>query len=86
MSGTNVEDFDHSSYAMLQYYKAYESDLFENVTLDKMCTFINTVKYIMWDEATRTVSDHVNGQETELSKRKDTCSVPVILFFLLSLI
>ena len=71
MSGTNVEDFDHSSYAMLQYYKAYESDLFENVTLDKMHTFINTVKYIMWDEATRTVSDHVHGQETELKDRRD---------------
>ena len=69
--GTKVEDFDHSSYAMLQYYKAYESDLFENVTLDKMHTFINTVKYIMWDEATRTVSDHVNGQETELKDRRD---------------
>ena len=71
MSGTNVEDFDHSSYAMLQYYKAYESDLFENVTLDKMQTFINTVKYIMWDETTRTVSDHVHGQETDLKDRRD---------------
>lgn len=69
--GTKVEDFDHSSYAMLQYYKAYESDLFENVTLDKMHTFINTVKYIMWDEATRTVSDHVNGAEKELKDRRD---------------
>lgn len=69
--GTKVEDFDHSSYAMLQYYKAYESDLFENVTLDKMQTFINTVKYIMWDETTRTVSDHVNGQETALKDRRD---------------
>lgn len=69
--GSKTEDFDHSSYAMLQYYKAYESDLFENVTLDKMRTFINTVKYIMWDEVTRTVSDHVNGQETELKDRKD---------------
>ena len=71
MSGTNVEDFDHSSYTMLQYYKAYESDLFENVTLDKMQTFINTVKYIMWDEETRTVSDHVHGQETALKDRRD---------------
>lgn len=71
MSGTNVEDFDHASYAMLQYYKAYESNLFENVTLDKMHRFINTVKYIMWDEESRTVSDHVDGRETDLSKRRN---------------
>ncbi|WP_221659185.1 discoidin domain-containing protein [Bacteroides salyersiae] len=69
--GSKVEDFDHSSYGMLQYYKAYESDLFENVTLEKMHTFINTVKYIMWDETTRTVSDHVNGAEKELKDRRD---------------
>lgn len=71
MAGTNIEDFDHSSYTMLQYYKAYESDLFQHVTLDKMHRFINTVKYIMWDEETRTVSDHVNGAETDLSKRRN---------------
>lgn len=70
MGKSKVEDFDHSSYAMLEYYKAYESDLFERVTLDKMHTFINTVKYVMWDEATRTVSDHVDGKETNVADRK----------------
>lgn len=70
MGKNKPEDFDHSSYTMLEYYKAYESDLFERVTLDKMHTFINTVKYIMWDEATRTVSDHVDGSETNVADRK----------------
>ncbi len=69
-SSTQPEDYGHAAFTMQEFYKLYESRLFPQVTPAFLQRFMNTLKYIMFDPATNTVSHKVNGTQDRLTAAK----------------
>ena len=69
-SSSQPEDYGHAAFTMQLFYKIYESQLFPQVTETFLQRFMNTLKYIMFDPETNTVSHKVNGTQDRKTDAK----------------
>lgn len=69
-TSTQPEDYGHAAFTMQEFYKIYESQLFPQVTEAFLQRFMNTLKYIMFDPETNTVSHKVNGTQDRKTDAK----------------
>lgn len=79
MAGNTLEDYGHAAFTMQTYYKLFDSRLFTNLDAMKLIRFSNTFKYVMYDEATHTVSYKVDGTTPASDKRPSAAKAGWVL-------
>lgn len=79
MAGNTIEDYGHAAFTMQTYYKLLDNGLFTNLDAAKLIRFSNTFKYVMYDEATHTVSYKVDGTTPGSEKRPSAAKVGWVL-------
>ncbi len=79
MAGNTIEDYGHAAFTMQTYYKLLDNGLFTNLDAAKLIRFSNTFKYVMYDEATHTVSYKVDGTTPGSEKRPSAAKAGWVL-------